>query len=160
LVPKPINVNKHMTRKVFIKQLVPTIKSLDIFHVQLNTIQQDNARPHLSLVDPEFVEESREGSLDIKLVNQPPNSLDLNLLDLGFSTVIQALQQQRMCTSVDDLVCAVQMSFGEYPPEKINKDLSLQSCMLEIIHAKGANGYKVLHLGKDALSQKEKCQFI
>jgi hypothetical protein len=82
------------------------IKSFNILQGELVTIQQDNARPHLSLVNPEFVEASREGSCNIKLLTQPPNSPDINMLDLGFFRAIQALQQQMTCMSVDDLVCA------------------------------------------------------
>ena len=40
-------------------------------------IQQDNARPHISLSDPEFLEAVYDLGMNIELVCQPPNSPDL-----------------------------------------------------------------------------------
>jgi len=55
-----------------------------------------------------------QNGFDIRLVRQPPNSPDLNVLDLGFFRSIQALQHKKSLNSVDDLVDAVQKSFEEY----------------------------------------------
>lgn len=38
---------------------------------------------------------------------QPPNSPDLNVLDLGFFSSIQALQHRESPNSIDELVTAV-----------------------------------------------------
>ncbi|GJS03048.1 hypothetical protein Tco_0319556 [Tanacetum coccineum] len=46
-------------------------------------IQQDNAKPHIDVNDAEFLQEASRDSFDIRLRFQPPNSLDLNVLDLG-----------------------------------------------------------------------------
>ena len=52
-------------------------------------IQQDNARPHIEPSDKEFLRKTFEMGLKVDLVFQPPNSPDLNALDLGFFNTIQ-----------------------------------------------------------------------
>jgi hypothetical protein len=47
-------------------------------------IQQDNAKTHIAVDDPDFVAAAQAGGWDIRLTCQPPNSPDLNILDLGF----------------------------------------------------------------------------
>ncbi|CAN0409383.1 unnamed protein product, partial [Ascophyllum nodosum] len=46
-------------------------------------IQQDNARPHSVLSEPDLLEACTSGGFDLQLINQPPNSPDTNILDLG-----------------------------------------------------------------------------
>jgi len=47
-------------------------------------IQQDNAPSHLKVVDPIFCGAAKQEGFDIRLICQPPNSPDFNILDLGF----------------------------------------------------------------------------
>lgn len=88
----------------------------------------------------------------MKLVQQPPNSPDTNINDLGFFNAIQSLQHRRVCRTVDDLVKAVQDAFHDLPPMTINKVfLTLQGCLTEIMKVKGHNNYKIPHMCKDRL---------
>ena len=57
-------------------------------------VQQDNAKTHIPLDDPEFVAVAQAEGWDIRLTCQPPNSPDLNILDLGFFAALQALFQK------------------------------------------------------------------
>ena len=45
-------------------------------------IQQDNAPSHVPVNDEEFAVVVAQTGLDIRLINQPANSPDLNVLDL------------------------------------------------------------------------------
>ena len=54
-------------------------------------IQQDNAPSHVPEDDEEFARAVAHTGLDIRLVNQPANSPDLNILDLGFFASLQSL---------------------------------------------------------------------
>ena len=47
-------------------------------------IQQDNAKLHILDNDPIFREAANQGGFNIHLIQQPPNSPDMNVLDLGF----------------------------------------------------------------------------
>lgn len=115
-------------------------------------IQQDNARPHIKDNDPLFREASIDGGLTFTLVQQPPNSPDLNVLDLGWFAAIQALQYQKVCHTVVDLVKAVERSYEELTTNKLNNVfLTLQSVMVEVLVVRGQNRYKLPHLGKDAM---------
>jgi hypothetical protein len=71
-------------------------------------IQQDNAPTHLKLDDPEFCEHAKQEGLDIRLICQPPNSPDFNILDLGFFRAIQAIQFKKNEKTLEALVTPVQ----------------------------------------------------
>lgn len=57
-------------------------------------VRQDNARTHIDPNNPQFVQAARQDSFDIRLMCQPPNSLDLNILDLGYFNAIQSLKDK------------------------------------------------------------------
>jgi hypothetical protein len=59
-------------------------------------IQQDNAPSHLKLDDPDFCEAAKIGGFDIRLICQPPNSSDFNILDLGFFELYKQSNIRRM----------------------------------------------------------------
>ena len=64
----------------------------------------------------------------VDLNYQPPNSTDFNVLDLGFFTWIQSLEQKKQTKNIDELINAVEDSFNELNPTKINDVfLTLQS---------------------------------
>ena len=57
-------------------------------------IQQDNAPSHLLVNDEEFAAAVAQTEFDIRLINQPANSPDLNVLDLGFFASLQSLTNE------------------------------------------------------------------
>ncbi|CAI8608586.1 unnamed protein product [Vicia faba] len=93
-----------------------------------------------------------EGGFDIRLSCQPPNSPDLNVLDLGFFNAIQSLQQKEVSKSVDELIEVVQNSYDNFSSKQSDKIfLTLQSCMIEIMKIKGSNNYRIPHMKKEVL---------
>jgi len=98
LVIKPItSITRDVIRDFMLNKVLPAIRakwpredvSKPIF------IQQDNAPSHLKLDDPEFCEAAKQEGYDIRLICQPPNSPDFNILDLGFFRAIQAIQYKK-----------------------------------------------------------------
>ena len=98
LVIKPItSITRDVIRDFVLNKVLPAIRakwpredvSKPIF------IQQDNAPSHLKLDDPEFCEAAKQEGYDIRLICQPPNSPDFNILDLGFFWAIQAIQYKK-----------------------------------------------------------------
>ncbi|XP_050222470.1 uncharacterized protein LOC126672558 [Mercurialis annua] len=79
----------------------------------INKDVMHNAKPHINVNDTEFLEEAGKDGFDIRLSFQPPNSPDLNILDLGFFRAIQALQHQKAPRTIDELVVAVEDAFNE-----------------------------------------------
>jgi len=71
-------------------------------------IVQDNAPSHLEVNDHLFCEAARQDGFDIRLICQPPNSPDFNILDLGFFRAIQAIQYRKSMRTVQELVPIVQ----------------------------------------------------
>ena len=108
LETKCVEVTKIKYYKMLEEKLIPAIREKWISGQQVQ-IQHDNARPHgIDLNDMNLT--SSDG-WDIQLINQPPNSPDFNVLDLGFFASIQSLQQQEKMVKIDDLISAVEKSF-------------------------------------------------
>jgi hypothetical protein len=94
------------------------------------------------------LEGMREG-FDIRIVFQPPNSPDMNVLDLGYFRSIQAFQHQHPSNSTGELIANVKKSFVEL--DKISLEdtfLTHQACMTETLREKGGNNYKLPHIHK------------
>ncbi|XP_057808852.1 uncharacterized protein LOC131023326 [Salvia miltiorrhiza] len=155
---KPIqSITKEVVKDCFINKIVPAIKAKWPANASKTIyIQQDNARPHIQDSDPDFRAVASADGFDIHLINQPPNSPNTNINDLGWFRAIQSLQTESVCNSVSDLVNVVINSFNELSPNTLNKVfLSLQSCMIEILKVKGRNSYKIPHMRKDALIRQD-----
>ncbi|XP_057782201.1 uncharacterized protein LOC131000348 [Salvia miltiorrhiza] len=154
LEQKPIqSITKEVIKDFILRKIIPAIKQKwPAFASKVIFIQQDNARPHIKDNDPQFREAASADGFDIRIVNQPPNSPDTNINDLGWFRAIQSLQNETACNNVDSLVKAVEKSFEELSPTTLNNVfLSLQGCMVEIMKVKGQNSYKIPHMKKGAL---------
>ena len=115
-------------------------------------IQQDNAPSHVPVNDKEFRAVVARTGLDIQLINQPANSPDLNVLDLGFFASLQSLTNERVSRNLDDLIDNVQKEFDNYDPATLNREfLTLQGCMIEVMKDGGGNRYKIPHMNKNRL---------
>jgi hypothetical protein len=82
---KAIDVDRDAYREMLINNVLPAI--LYKFPDLLSPIkvQQDNARPHILPDDQDFLEAAQSQGVDLRIVNQAPNSPDQNINDLGFS---------------------------------------------------------------------------
>lgn len=142
-------------KKMIDDNVLPAIKSkLPRSHKKrIVYIQQDNAKPH-SYRNGEHVPQAGDG-WSIEFKSQPPNSPDLNVLDLGFFNSIQSLQHQASPTTIDELIECVTDAYNQISKETLNSVfLTLQKCMECIMSVNGSNTYKIPHIGKDALVRK------
>jgi len=115
-------------------------------------IQQDNAPSHVPVDDEEFATAVAQTGLDIRLINQPGNSPDLNVLDLGFFASLQSKAYEKVSRNLDDLIQNVKKEFDNYDANTLNRVfLTLQGCMIEIMKDGGGNIYKIPHMDKDKL---------
>jgi hypothetical protein len=95
-----------------------------------------------------------EVGLNAILYTQPPNSPDLNILDLGFFRAIQSANDT-VSNDEEQLIQHVLNAFNLFPRVKINHTwLTLQSCLNEIIEKHGGNDYKIPHYGKERLERE------
>jgi hypothetical protein len=152
-------VDRAAYKATLINDIIPAIKAKWPRGEKKRTIfiQQDNAKPHVPVDDPDVVAAGHKGGWDIRMRCQPPNSPDLNVLDLGYFRSIQALQYRKDCRGVEDLVGAVNDAFQEMAEDTLNKIfLTLQTCMESILSIFGCNIYKTPHTSKDALKRAHK----
>ncbi|XP_042065382.1 uncharacterized protein LOC121808885 [Salvia splendens] len=156
--PKPVqSITKEVMKTCLLNQIIPAIKakwpanaSKKIF------IQQDNVKPHLRAADQLFETLASTDGFEFHLISQPPNSPDTNVLDLGYFRAIQSLQDDKMATSIDDLLRNVFTSFEELSPQTLNRVfITLQSCLTTILQVHGKNDYKIPHMNKDRLQRTE-----
>jgi hypothetical protein len=82
-------------------------------------IQQDNAKSHMPSNHHNVKEHGCSDGWNIDIVNQPPNSPDLNVLDLGFFNAIQTLQHEKAPTNIDELVTAVEEAYWDQEAETV-----------------------------------------
>jgi hypothetical protein len=117
-------------------------------------IQQDNAKTHVAVDDPEFCKVAQADGWDIRLMCQPPNSPDLNILDLGFFAALQALFEKSSPSNIQDIEANVIKAYLEYPVDRANRVfLTLQACMREIMREKGGQHYAIPHMKKGTLER-------
>ena len=103
LQTKPLkSVNKETIRALLLEKVIPTIRAKWPSEDAEKTIfiQQDNARTHVRPTDEAFQVAASHNGFNIRLLCQPTNSPDLNVLDLGFFRAIQSLHD-KMCTKTD-----------------------------------------------------------
>jgi hypothetical protein len=78
----------------------------------------------------DFQEAVAQSDLNIKLVQQPPNSPDMNVLDLCFFRSLQSMTDNSAPTSIKDLIENVEHEYHNYEVAKLARSfITLQSCM-------------------------------
>ncbi|KAG2926031.1 hypothetical protein C6341_g16405 [Phytophthora cactorum] len=157
MITKEGRVNKGTYRKMLFQHLLPAVRERwpSVCNGELLRMQQDNAPAHISPMDTLFVAAAAELGLSIELCCQPPNSPDLNCLDLDLVSAIQARQRLWTQRSIEELVEAVKAAYWELPPSTINAAfLSLQGSMNLCILDRGGNAFKPPHIGKAKLQRE------
>lgn len=151
---KCINVDRNTMRSFLIAKVLPAIKASWPRSEAHRTIwiQLDNTRTHVRHDDPEFVIAAAQTGLNIRLMNQPPNSPDMNCLDLGFFASLQSLTLNTVSRNLDELIYNVSKEFEDYDPTLLNRVyLTLQGCLIEVMKGGGGNRYKIPHMNKERL---------
>ncbi|XP_058191991.1 uncharacterized protein LOC131309348 [Rhododendron vialii] len=151
-----VSVTKDVICSCLIEQVLPAIRSKWPSSGATDPIyiQQDNAEPHISPLDADFVEAASKDGFNICLTFQPTNSPDMNVLDLGYFRAIRSLQHQEAPATTDALVHAVEKSFEELSSDCLNRVfLWLQACMIEVMKVNGGNNYKLPHRKKPTVKR-------
>ena len=107
-------------------------------------IQPDNARPHITCDDLHVQGAARKDGWKMKLVKQPANLPDLNILDLGFFRSLQAIQQKKGAKDVNTLVSNVQKAFDEITGDTLLRNFTtLNEVMKCVLDNEGGNHFKI-----------------
>ena len=149
-------VTKEVYRELLISKLLPAIvekwpqrdrSSRKIW------IQQDGAKSHINTDNNEFKEALQDQEINAGLYTQAANSLDVNLLDLGFFQAIQSFNDVAP-KNKEELIQSVQDVYMNYPRKRLNRMwLTLHSVFNQIILCNGDNNYNIEHLSKEKLEQ-------
>ncbi|KAF0766305.1 hypothetical protein AaE_002930 [Aphanomyces astaci] len=152
-VMKTVNVTRDTYKAMIIDNVIPAIRSKwPSGETKRVKIQQDNARPHVPPSDTAIVAACKAMGWDMEVVFQPPNSPDLNVLDLGFFRAIQTLQVEKNSSSLEEIVAATDAAWAAVSTTTLTKNfLTLQRCLQEVILDTGGNDYKIPHMKKDVL---------
>ncbi|XP_021847229.2 uncharacterized protein [Spinacia oleracea] len=154
---KPIkSVNQIATRGMLINNIILANKEKWPPHVgeKVVYIIQDNAKAHILQADPEWQHFQQDGFTFV-LTQQPPNSPDCNILDLGYFRLIQSLMHKKMPRTVEDLSGEVTDSFKELHPKTLsNVWMTVQFVSNEILKHKGNNDYQLPHNKKKILEDE------
>ena len=135
------SITKKIYKHYLINYVIPAIKSKWPRREKgsLIYIQQDNARPHVCEDDKDVLSVGEAGGWNIRMLCQPPNSPDFNVLDLGFFRAIQSIQLEREVWGVEKLIDEVQRAFAKMTPKTLNAVfLTLQSVMMAVMEAGGS----------------------
>ena len=147
--------------------VVPAIMEkwpLDAGHSVIK-LQHDNAPAHFKETVPEWVDymehfDSLGMPYKLKLIHQPAQSPDTNILDLGFFAALQSTCLGRPKDEME-LIEMVQQQYEAYPAKLINRVwLSHMACMNEILKDNGGNNYKIPHLSKDKLEREGRLPWV
>ena len=151
LITEPVSVTRSVYRDCLIDHVIPAIKARWPRNESKSIkIQQDNASSHVLLDDAKVLAACTDSGWDIRMVNQPAKSPDLNVLDLGFFNAIQSLQYQRPSKNIDTLIGSVNEAFLELSDEKLENNFqTLRAVMRAILENEGSNDFKIPHSGKD-----------
>ncbi|XP_021753832.1 uncharacterized protein LOC110719242 [Chenopodium quinoa] len=155
------SLTKFVIRSVLIDEMLPAIRlKWPLGACKEIWIQQDNARLHISPNDTNFLEAVTMDGFNIRLINQPAQSPDLNILDLGFFRAVQSIQYKEFPRSLEELLQAIENAYNTYDPKSLNFTwLHTQYCMLEILKVNGGNGYKTLTMEREGFKEWDNCPF-
>jgi hypothetical protein len=93
----------------------------------------------------------------VKFYTQPPNSPDLNILDLGLFASLQAAYYVNSPSNQVELIAMVEQNYAEYDYKKINRLwITLQSIFNCIIENHGENFYKIPHMNKAKMERENR----
>ena len=150
---KPINVTGEVFCSYMVNKVLPAVRK-QFWHAKTSVvIQLDGARPHWKAsIQPELEAALHFEGFKIKLVQQPSNSPDLNVLDLGFFSSLQRSSDRiRFGGSIEDIVSNTMKAFESYPWETLERVWrSLFAVMACILAENGSNAFDLPHVGKEA----------
>ncbi|ETW04714.1 hypothetical protein H310_03867 [Aphanomyces invadans] len=151
MVATLVNVDAPLYREYILTRVVPAIKATFPTSNKRVVLQHDNATPHGGITSADLLSVSTDGwSFVVRC--QPPNSPDLNVLDLGFFSSLQTLQHKLVSRSLDDVIHATLAAFELSGGHTLaNVFLTLQAVMRVMLENNGGNTFRLPHLRKDSL---------
>jgi len=158
---KDLSVTKERHRNILLCKVYPAIQSKWPKNQWNNNafkilVQHDGARAHFGEEDELCALQMNVMGLKnkIALCQQPANSPDTNINDLGLFRALQTMAWKKTADDIPNLIQNVMTAHLECPTNRINRVwLTLMSCLNETIKHGGDNDYKIPHMNKDRLER-------
>jgi hypothetical protein len=112
--------------------------------------------------DPTWLEAAnRDARFKFVLREQPAQSPDTNILDLGMFAALQASSWKlKRAGTIDGLIANCQTTWDQYDPASLARIWSTHQAVCdEILKARGDNDYRLPHLAKGASERQQKRKF-
>ena len=145
---QPVTVTGDVWRDLMVEKVFPAVRSAMRHAKRTTVLQLDGAKVHFKRsIRADIDRELNRDGFAIKLEQQPSNSPDLNVLDLGFFHSLQRkVAKIKHGGNLVDIVENVQMAFESYPPATLeNVWQSLVLGMNNILRAEGGNDFPLPH---------------
>lgn len=162
LETKIVNVDMNRYKKMIFEKVLPAIAEKFPRSGSRRTvveIQQDGARVHFDEADEDWIAASTDDRYrrhyQFLLKDQPANSPDCNILDLGFFRALQSEQFKLVpAANVDELMANVRQAWDAFEPRKLYYNwITHQTVMEQILLHKGDNTFSIPHVGKERLDR-------
>ena len=153
-VTTPVEINAETYLNLFTQEdgLLDVLKA-KMGHLGYDelVIQQDNASPHVGHDNVNRIEQAaRDKDLRVRVSLQPPNSPDLNKLDLClfYSLNRQSAHLRNGARTLEELIESVKKAYGDYEPAQLERaEALLHVAYREVLEKNGGNQYDVPHSG-------------
>jgi hypothetical protein len=160
LETKSVSCDKAVYLEMLIDEVLPAIRSKwpeEDGECEVR-LQEDNATAHNKSNNEEWqllINDPGE-RVTVKEVEQPANSPDTNIDDLGFFRSLQSdYWTQTPASTIDGLIDNVQKAFNDYDPKKLNRIWLTHGTILNcIIEHEGDNHYNIPHMNKSKLEKE------
>jgi len=149
---KCLNLDKHVYKDMLKRLVLPKImevwpeKNAPIF------VQDDNAPAHGGALEEVIKDHHETFAWPMQVRRQPPNSPDLNVLDLGYFRSLQTEHYKNSSTCLDSLIASVEVSYQKLDPVVLDNSFrTLCSVMESTMKCGGGNNFKIPHQNKARL---------
>jgi hypothetical protein len=158
---KGVSITKAVYTDFICNKLIPRVCSVwprdRSVRTQMIAIQQDNPPTHMGPTDPTWLQAAnRDSRFKFTLREQPAQSPDTNILDLGLFAALQAAHWKlKRAGTIDGLIASCQRAWEQYDPKLLYRIWSTHQAVCdEILKARGDNDYKLPHMGKAAMERQ------
>lgn len=164
IITRNTQVNARVYKEYILEKLLPAIREKwprgNVQEMKKINIQHDNAPVHFNKNDAVWINSTQQfrerHRIELTLQDQPAQSPDCNVLDLGFFASLQAYHHKRPpANNIDGLVDNVMACWEQYDPMLLNRTFITHQAVCNLILEHGGdNDYKLPHLGKAALERQ------
>jgi hypothetical protein len=163
---KSVNMTKEVYTDFICNKLIPNVLAKfprdRSVREQTIAIQQDNPPTHMGRNDPTWLEAAnRDARFKFVLREQPAQSPDTNILDLGLFAALQTSSWKlKRAGTIDGLIANCQTTWDRYDPASLARIWSTHQAVCdEILKAGGDNDYRLPHLAKGASERQHNWKF-